>query len=117
MPRLSDVIAANKPVFTKLGAYSVFMFAASLGTFFAFRSEAVAGACVLAPNQLSLGGAAPLPPLTPSPFPPRAAKFVSSPASYDMVGLVACVLVVNACIAGYVWMAFTEADEEPGKRD
>ena len=28
------------------------------------------------------------------------------------MGLIACVLVVNACIAGYVWMAFNEAEEE-----
>ena len=73
----------------------------------------------LAPTNVAVRRDAPPPfsPSPPSPFPPRAAKFVSSPASYDMVGLVACVLVVNACIAGYVWMAFTEADDEPGKRD
>lgn len=53
-------------------------------------------------------------------LPRPAARFVSAPANYDTVGLIACVLVVNACIAGYVWMAFNEAEEEEGgaaKRD
>jgi hypothetical protein len=53
------------------------------------------------------------PPLTPRAFCPFcAAHFVSSPSSYDTVGLIACVFVVNACIAGYIWMAFSEAGEE-----
>lgn len=47
-----------------------------------------------------------------APLPHPAARFVSAPANYDTVGLIACVLVVNACIAGYVWMAFNEAEEE-----
>ena len=65
------------------------------------------------PSPLSLSRAAPTHPHRP-PSPHPAAKFVSAPANYDTVGLVACVLVVNACIAGYVWMAFNEAEEEEG---
>ena len=110
MPQFREVIAANRPVFTKLLAFSLFMFASSLGTFFTFRSASVACACAGPPIPRALFPSDPPPPQVFH----LAAFFTDAPKNYDLVGLVACVFVVNACIALYVWMAFSEED---GKED
>ena len=58
MAKLSDLIAANKPVFTKFLIYSIILFVSSLGAFFLVRSDSVSGYFELSKNGRDIFSAA-----------------------------------------------------------
>ncbi len=82
MPPLKAVLSRNADTFSKLRLYSLFLFAAGLGSFFFFRDARVA---------LYLG--------------------VTSAPGRDALGAAAGVLATNFVIALYVVSAFREPDE------